>query len=86
ELAYQIRNEYARFTKLLPKIKVAVVYGGNLRRRLKHAAGAFRPLGVFIPHPDDDLIAFSSRLRDEKMRLASLKRFVFDECVKMLDQ
>jgi len=29
ELAYQIKNEYARFSKYLPALKTAVFYGGT---------------------------------------------------------
>ena len=29
ELAYQIKNEYARFTKYMPEVRTAVVYGGT---------------------------------------------------------
>ena len=29
ELAYQIRNEYARFTKYMPEVRTSVVYGGT---------------------------------------------------------
>ena len=33
ELAYQIRNEYARFSKYMPDVKTDVFYGGTPIKR-----------------------------------------------------
>lgn len=83
ELAYQIKNEYARFSKYLPDVKTAVFYGGTpivkdaeiLKNKDTH------------PHI---IVATPGRLnalvRDKYLRLASCKVFVLDECDKMLDQ
>lgn len=83
ELAYQIKNEYARFSKYMPEVKTAVFYGGTpivkdaeiLKNRETH------------PHI---IVATPGRLqalvRDKHLRLGSVKVFVLDECDKMLDQ
>jgi ATP-dependent RNA helicase UAP56/SUB2 len=82
ELAYQIKNEYARFSKYMPDVKTAVFYGGTpiqkdaeiLKNKETH------------PHI---LVATPGRLnalvRDKYLRLGSIKVFVLDECDKMLD-
>ncbi|KAG0651661.1 ATP-dependent RNA helicase SUB2 [Hyphodiscus hymeniophilus] len=83
ELAYQIKNEYARFSKYMPEVKTAVFYGGTpiakdaeiLKNKETH------------PHV---IVATPGRLnalvRDKYLRLNSCKVFVLDECDKMLDQ
>ena len=82
ELAYQIKNEYARFSKYLPEVKTAVFYGGTpmtkdaeiLKNKETH------------PHI---IVATPGRLnalvRDKYLRLGSVKVFVLDECDKMLE-
>ncbi|KAF2741130.1 putative ATP dependent RNA helicase [Polyplosphaeria fusca] len=83
ELAYQIRNEYARFTKFLPKIKVAVVYGGTpVQKDYDMLANKDTIPHVIVGTPG----RVHALVRDKKLRLATLKQFVLDECDKMLDQ
>ncbi|QIX00684.1 hypothetical protein AMS68_006201 [Peltaster fructicola] len=83
ELAFQIKNEYARFSKYLPDVKTAVFYGGTpiqdnidlLNKKETH------------PHI---IVATPGRLnalvRDKHLRLGNIQKFVLDECDKMLDQ
>lgn len=83
ELAFQIKNEYQRFSKYMPEVKTEVFYGGIpmtenekiLRDKTTH------------PHI---IVATPGRLnalvREKKLRLGSVSRFVLDECDKMLDQ
>ncbi len=83
ELAYQIRNEYARFSKYMPDVRTAVFYGGTPIQKdvdlIKDKATA--------PHV---VVATPGRLnalvRDKYLRLNNVKVFVVDECDKVLDQ
>jgi len=82
ELAFQIRNEYSRFTKYMPEVKTAVFYGGTPIQKdidiLKNPDT--------IPHI---IVATPGRLnglvRDKHLRLNAVKYFVLDECDKMLE-
>jgi len=83
ELAYQIKNEYGRFTKYMPDVRTSVFYGGSpiskdtetLRDKTK------------CPHI---IVATPGRLnalgRDKILDPKHVKHFVLDECDKMLDQ
>ncbi len=83
ELAYQIKNEYARFSKYMPEVKTAVFYGGT------PIAKDAELLKNKDTHPHI-IVATPGRLnalvRDKHLRLGSCKVFVLDECDKMLDQ
>jgi len=83
ELAYQIKNEYARFSKYMPDVKTGVFYGGT--PILKDA----EILKNKETHPHI-IVATPGRLnalvRDKYLRLGSCKVFVLDECDKMLEQ
>lgn len=83
ELAFQIRNEYNRFSKYIPDIRTEVFYGGVptskdieiLRDKKK------------CPHI---LVGTPGRVwglvRDKYLKLNNVKHFVLDECDKMLEQ
>jgi ATP-dependent RNA helicase UAP56/SUB2 len=83
ELAYQIKNEYARFSKYMPEVKTSVFYGGT--PLLKDA----ELLKSKDTHPHI-IVATPGRMnqlvRDKYLRLGNVKVFVLDECDKMLDQ
>ncbi|KAM0752384.1 P-loop containing nucleoside triphosphate hydrolase protein [Meredithblackwellia eburnea MCA 4105] len=82
ELAYQIKNEYARFSKYMPDVRTGVFYGGTsvkvdqdlLKNKEK------------CPHI---VVATPGRLnalvRDKSLKCSSVKQFVLDECDKMLE-
>lgn len=82
ELAYQIRNEYLRFSKYMPDVKTAVFYGGTPIQKdaelLKNKETA--------PHI---VVATPGRLkalvRDKLINLGHVKNFVIDECDKVLE-
>jgi len=82
ELAFQIKNEYSRFTKYMPDVKTEVFYGGTPIQKdidlLKNPDT--------IPHI---IVATPGRLnglvRDKYVRLNTVKYFVLDECDKMLE-
>ncbi|QLL30495.1 hypothetical protein HG536_0A03120 [Torulaspora globosa] len=83
ELAYQIRNEYLRFSKYMPDVKTAVFYGGTPIAKdaelLKNKDTA--------PHI---VVATPGRLkalvRDKMIDLSHVKNFVIDECDKVLEE
>ncbi|KAJ7801796.1 P-loop containing nucleoside triphosphate hydrolase protein [Mycena olivaceomarginata] len=83
ELAFQIKNEYSRFAKYMPDVRVSTFYGGTpvakdsetLRDKIK------------CPHI---VVATPGRLntlaRDKVLDAKNVKHFVLDECDKMLEQ
>ncbi|KAG6919552.1 Suppressor of the cold-sensitive snRNP biogenesis mutant brr1-1 [Tephrocybe rancida] len=83
ELAFQIKNEYTRFAKYMPDVRVSTFYGGTpvtkdselLRDKSK------------CPHI---VVATPGRLnalaRDKVLDAKNVKHFVLDECDKMLEQ
>ena len=83
ELAYQITNEYARFSKYMPEVKTSVFYGGTpiakdaelLKNKETHPH-------IIVATPG----RMNQLVRDKHLRLGSVKVFVLDECDKMLDQ
>ncbi|KAK9414257.1 putative ATP-dependent RNA helicase SUB2 [Seiridium unicorne] len=83
ELAFQIRNEYNRFSKYMPDIKTGVFYGGTpiakdaevLKNKETHPH-------IIVGTPG----RLQALIRDKYLRLGSVRIFVLDECDKMLDQ
>ncbi|CCH59704.1 hypothetical protein TBLA_0B08880 [Henningerozyma blattae CBS 6284] len=83
ELAYQIRNEYLRFSKYMPDVKTAVFYGGTPINKdaelLKNKDTA--------PHI---VVATPGRLKalvkDKLIDLSHVKNFIIDECDKVLEE
>ncbi|KAF2017247.1 P-loop containing nucleoside triphosphate hydrolase protein [Aaosphaeria arxii CBS 175.79] len=83
ELAYQIKNEYARFAKFLPDLRVSVFYGGTpVQKDIDILANKDTHPHIIVGTPG----RIHALVRDKKLRLANLKHFVLDECDKMLDQ
>jgi len=83
ELAFQIKNEYARFAKYLPDVRVATFYGGT---PVAKDAELLRDKSK-CPHI---VVATPGRLnaltRDKVLDTKNVKHFVLDECDKMLEQ
>jgi len=80
ELAYQICQEYLRFSKHMPEIKVKVFFGGiniNQHKTL---------LSTEVPHI---VVGTPGRIlqlvKEKKLDLSKLKRFILDECDQMLE-
>ena len=83
ELAFQIKNEYTRFAKYMPDVRVSTFFGGTpvvkdadlLRDKTK------------CPHI---VVATPGRLnalvRDKVLDASKVKHFILDECDKMLEQ
>ena len=83
ELAFQIRNEYQRFSKYMPEVKTQVFYGGtDIKENEKILANKETHPHIIVATPG----RLQALVRDKKLRLGSVQKFVLDECDKMLDQ
>lgn len=82
ELAFQIKNEYNRFTKYMPEVKTAVFYGGtDIKENEKLLANKETHPNIIVATPG----RLNALVREKKLRLSTVKFFVLDECDKMLD-
>jgi ATP-dependent RNA helicase UAP56/SUB2 len=83
ELAFQIKNEYTRFAKYMPDVRVSTFYGGT---PVTKDAEILRDKNK-CPHI---VVATPGRLnalaRDKVLDAKNVKHFVLDECDKMLEQ
>ncbi|KAG0335945.1 Suppressor of the cold-sensitive snRNP biogenesis mutant brr1-1 [Podila humilis] len=83
ELAFQIKNEFTRFSKYLPEVRSEVFYGGM---PVKRDQDIIRNKDL-CPHI---LVGTPGRvlalIRDKTLKLGNVKHFVLDECDKMLDE
>jgi ATP-dependent RNA helicase UAP56/SUB2 len=83
ELAYQIKNEYARFSKYLPDVKTAVFYGGTpMQKDIELLSNKDTYPNIVVGTPG----RLNALVREKKLSLRNVKCFVLDECDKMLDQ
>ncbi|TFJ84028.1 hypothetical protein NSK_005123 [Nannochloropsis salina CCMP1776] len=81
ELAFQISKEYARFGKYLPQVRVAVFYGGvPIKQNMDLLASDQKP-HIIVGTPGRIL----ELVRKKVLKLDHVKRFVLDECDKLLD-
>lgn len=80
ELAFQIKNEYNRFSKYMPGIKTAVFYGGVPIKQDEETLKTEKP-SIIVGTPGRIL----ALLRDRTLDLSKSKHFVLDECDKMLE-
>jgi ATP-dependent RNA helicase UAP56/SUB2 len=82
ELAYQIKNELARFTKFMKHIRSEVIYGGEpIDNHIKLMKGLNAP-HIIVGTPGRIL----ALTRDKHLPMENLKMFVLDECDKLLEQ
>jgi len=81
ELAYQINEEFARFTKYLPDVKCKVIYGGEPIKKHRDEIKEQTP-HVVVATPGR-LFALA---KDKTLDLSKVKHFVLDECDQMLEQ
>jgi superfamily II DNA/RNA helicase len=81
ELAYQIKNEFERFTKHMAACKTEVVYGGQPIK--DH-------ITLFKDSPPQIVVGTPGRILDlvkrKAMNMSDLKTFVLDECDKVLEK
>lgn len=83
ELAFQIRNEYNRFSKYMPDIKTGVFYGGTpIQKDAEILKNKETHPHIIVGTPG----RLNALVRDKHLRLGSVRMFVLDECDKMLDQ
>ena len=83
ELAYQIKNEYTRFSKYLPDVKTAVFYGGTpFQKDVELLANKDTHPNIVVGTPG----RLNALVREQKLNLRHVKAFVLDECDKMLEQ
>jgi ATP-dependent RNA helicase UAP56/SUB2 len=80
ELAFQICQEFLRFSKYLPEVKVKVFFGGIEYKLHKDILTKESP-HIVIGTPGRIL----QLAKDKLLKLQGLKRFVLDECDKMLE-
>ncbi|KAJ2765215.1 Suppressor of the cold-sensitive snRNP biogenesis mutant brr1-1 [Coemansia nantahalensis] len=82
ELAYQIKNEYTRFSKYLPDIKTEVFYGGvPMKHDQEILSDKDKCPNIIVGTPGRIL----ALVRDKILRLSHVSSFVIDECDKVLE-
>jgi len=79
ELAFQICQEFIRFSKYLPNVKVSVFFGGiPIRQHYDLLAEDTPHIVVATPGRCLQLI------KEKKLKTDKIKRFILDECDQML--
>lgn len=83
ELAYQIKNEYARFSKYLPDVRTTVFYGGTpIQKDVEMIKDKSQSPHIVVATPG----RLNALVRDKYLRLSNVSTFVIDECDKVLEQ
>jgi len=80
ELAYQICQEFLRFSKYLPEVKVKVFFGGIAIRQHRQLLETETP-HIVVGTPGRIL----QLAKERALKLDHLKHFVLDECDQMLE-
>ncbi|KAF9275678.1 Suppressor of the cold-sensitive snRNP biogenesis mutant brr1-1, partial [Linnemannia elongata] len=83
ELAFQIKNEYARFSKYLPEVRSEVFYGGTPIKRDQDILRNKELCPHILVGTPGRVLAL---IKEKTLNLKNVKHFVLDECDKMLDQ
>ncbi|KAG5520086.1 hypothetical protein PMAC_001162 [Pneumocystis sp. 'macacae'] len=82
ELAFQIKNEYARFSKYMPDVRTAVFYGGTpVRNDIELLKNKEKCPHIIVATPG----RLNALVRDKALRVGCVKHFILDECDKMLE-
>lgn len=82
ELAYQIRNEYARFSKYNPEIRTEVFYGGtDIKKDYEKLKNKDTCPHIVVATPG----RLKALVRDKYLRVNNVKNFIIDECDKVLE-
>ena len=83
KLAFQIKNEYARFAKYLPDIRVATFCGGTpVTKDAEFLRDKSKCPHIAVGTPG----RLNALTRDKALDAKNVKHFVLDECHKMLEQ
>ncbi|TIB00903.1 hypothetical protein E3P94_01590 [Wallemia ichthyophaga] len=83
ELAYQIKNEYGRFSKYVPNVRTSVFFGGTpVAADQEILKNKEKCPHVIVGTPG----RINALVRDGSLNGKAIKHFVLDECDKMLDQ
>lgn len=83
ELAYQIRNEYQRFAKYMPDVRVSTFYGGTpITKDSEVLKDKSKCPHIVVATPG----RLNALTRDKILVPSHVKHFVLDECDKMLEQ
>lgn len=83
ELAFQIKNEYARFSKYMPNVRTGVFYGGTSVKVDQDLLKNKEKCPHIVVGTPGRLHAL---VRDKFLNGSSIRHFVLDECDKMLEQ
>ncbi|KAG8927746.1 Suppressor of the cold-sensitive snRNP biogenesis mutant brr1-1, partial [Tulasnella sp. 417] len=83
ELAYQIKNEYGRFSKYMPDVRTTVFYGGTpVAKDIEILKDKSKCPHIVVATPG----RLNGLVRDKALDPKRVKHFVLDECDKMLEQ
>ncbi|KAG1889358.1 P-loop containing nucleoside triphosphate hydrolase protein [Suillus subluteus] len=83
ELAFQIKNEYARFAKYMPDVRVGTFYGGTpVQKDAETLRDKARCPHIVVATPG----RLNALTRDKVLDAKNVKHFILDECDKMLEQ
>ncbi|ELU44467.1 ATP-dependent RNA helicase SUB2 [Rhizoctonia solani AG-1 IA] len=83
ELAYQIRNEYTRFSRYMPDVRTGVVFGGTpVAKDIELLKDKTKCPHIIVATPG----RLNALARDKHLDPKKVKHFVLDECDKMLEQ
>jgi ATP-dependent RNA helicase UAP56/SUB2 len=80
ELAYQIKKEFARFTKYIPNVVTECFYGGIPKSDNVKVLKGSKPPHIVIGTPG----RVKQLVKEKYLNLNNLQIFVLDECDKML--
>ncbi|KAJ1496694.1 Suppressor of the cold-sensitive snRNP biogenesis mutant brr1-1, partial [Coelomomyces lativittatus] len=80
ELAFQIKNEYIRFSKYMKGTRIEAVFGGTRFDDDVARIQAQQPQ-ILIATPG----RLKALVRESKISLRNVKHFVLDECDKLLE-
>ncbi|GMM43873.1 ATP-dependent RNA helicase [Pichia kluyveri] len=82
ELAYQIKNEYTRFSKYMPDVKTEVFYGGvSIKKDIEILSKKETCPHIVVGTPG----RLTALVRDNAINLKHVKNFVIDECDNVLE-
>jgi ATP-dependent RNA helicase UAP56/SUB2 len=83
ELAFQIKNEYTRFAKYMPDVRVHTFYGGTpVQKDAEILRDKTRCPHIVVATPG----RLNALTRDKILDAKNVKHFTLDECDKMLEQ